>query len=245
MIRFISILLYPCLSALLFCLPTMLRFFYCGYAKFICRVLALLHSASFTLLQVKRHTVSAIDHPGSPTDDTHIMYLHREYYHTISTQYTLFRYMVFPAIHFSGRDAVTEQKPYSPVPLHYMPHISTLQVVYDVIFLVIMSSALCMSSGMAAMAGSISGASCAWYRVLTPQAAWAPCIIHRTSFYMFWGQPCRGIWYAQPWFVPHITPVRTICPAAPGEFLLLCLPPLVVCFLWHFQRWRLFYLILS
>ena len=35
------------------------------------------------------------------------------------------------------------------------------------------------------------------------------------------GQPCRGIWYAQPWFVPHITPVRTICPAAPGEFLLL------------------------
>ena len=35
------------------------------------------------------------------------------------------------------------------------------------------------------------------------------------------GQPCRGIWYAQPWIVPHITPVHTICPAAPGEFLLL------------------------
>ncbi|MBK9563660.1 MAG: hypothetical protein IPO37_00200 [Saprospiraceae bacterium] len=43
-------------------------------------MLAPLHSAAFTLLQVKRHTVSAIDHPGSATDNTHIMYLHREYY---------------------------------------------------------------------------------------------------------------------------------------------------------------------
>ena len=141
--------------------------------------------------------------------------------YTITTQYTLYRYMIFPAKHFSGRDAVTEQKPYSPVSLRYMPHISTLQVVYDVIFLDIMSSALCRCSGMAAMAGSISGASCAWYRVPIPPATYAPCIIHRTSFYLFWGQPCRGIWYVQPWIVPLITPVRTICPAAPGEFLLL------------------------
>jgi hypothetical protein len=139
----------------------MLSFIYCGYAKLICRVLASLHSASFTLLQVKRHTVSAIDHPGSATDETHIVYLHSEYYYTISPQYSQFRYMIFPAKHFSGRDAVTEQKPYSPVSFHYMPHISTLQVVYDVIFLVIMSTALCRCSGMAAMAGSISGASSA------------------------------------------------------------------------------------
>ena len=35
-------------------------------------------------------------------------------------------------------------------------------------------------------------------------------------------------------FVPHITPVRTICTAATKIFFLL-LPPLVVCFLWHGQ----------
>ncbi|MBK7805070.1 MAG: hypothetical protein IPJ51_02025 [Saprospiraceae bacterium] len=43
--------------------------------------------------------------------------------------------MLFSAKQFSGRDADTEYKPYSPVSIHYMPHISTLQVVYDVIFL--------------------------------------------------------------------------------------------------------------
>ena len=31
-VRFISFLLYPCFLALLFCLPTMLCFIYCGYA---------------------------------------------------------------------------------------------------------------------------------------------------------------------------------------------------------------------
>ncbi len=31
-VRFISFLLYPCFFALLFCLPTMLCFIYCGYA---------------------------------------------------------------------------------------------------------------------------------------------------------------------------------------------------------------------
>ncbi len=35
-------------------------------------------------------------------------------------------------------------------------------------------------------------------------------------------------------FVPHITPVRTICTAATKIFFLI-LPPLVVCFLWHGQ----------
>lgn len=147
----------------------MLCFIYCGYAWLICRVLAPLHSTAFTLLQVKRHTVSTIDHPGSPTDNTHILHLHREYNYTISALYTLCRYKISPANRFSGRVAVTAQKPYSPVSLHYMPHISTLQVVYDVIFLVIMSSSLCRCSGMAAMAGSISGASCAWYSMPIPQ----------------------------------------------------------------------------
>jgi len=35
-------------------------------------------------------------------------------------------------------------------------------------------------------------------------------------------------------FVPHITPVRTICTAATKIFFPI-LPPLVVCFLWHGQ----------
>ena len=181
------------LLAQLFCRRTMLCFIYCGFAYLICRVLASLHFASFTLLQVKRHTVSAIDHPGSPTDDTHIMYLHREYYHTISTQYTLFRYMVFPAIHFSGRDAVTEQKPYSPVPLHYMPHISTLQVVYDVIFLVIMSSTLWQKL----WDGGYGWQYFRCFLCLIQSAHSAGCLstlYHSPHLLLFvLGQPCRGI----------------------------------------------------
>ena len=100
-------------------------------------------------------------HPGSATAFAHIVQLYRVCLTFIPPKYTQSSCPLSPAQHFSGRDAVTEYKPYSPVSLHYMPHISTLQVVYDVIFLVIMSSSLCRRSGMAAMAGSISGASCA------------------------------------------------------------------------------------
>ena len=100
-------------------------------------------------------------HPGSATDFAHIVQLYRVCLPFISPKYTQSSCPLSPAQHFSGRAAITEHKPYSPVSLHYMPHISTFQVVYDVIFLVIMASTLCMCSGMAAMAGSISGASCA------------------------------------------------------------------------------------
>ncbi len=124
-VRFISFLLYPCFSALLFCLPTMLCFIYCGYAKLICRVLAPLHSAAFTLLQVKRHTVSAIDHPGSATDFAHIIQLYRVYLTFIPTKYTQSSRPLFLARRFSGRDAVTEYKPYSPVPFHFIPLYAT------------------------------------------------------------------------------------------------------------------------
>ena len=38
----------------------MLSFTYCGYANLICRVLAPLHSAAFTLVQVKRLAVYGV-----------------------------------------------------------------------------------------------------------------------------------------------------------------------------------------
>ena len=111
-----------------------------------------------------------------------------------------------------------------------MSHISTLQVVYDAIFLVIMSVTMFrIAYSLAAMAGSIFTASCICAITSTScilagtlhlHHVYA-CHIYRSSFYLFWGQPCGCIWYAQPWFVPHITSVRTICTAAPCEFLLL------------------------
>ena len=107
-VRYISFLLYPCFSALHFCLPTMLCFIYCGYAWFICRVLASLHFAAFTLSQVKRHTVSAIDHPGTATDFTHSLLLHRVYSapYPPNTHSTAAGYLL-PSL-FSGSVAVTE-----------------------------------------------------------------------------------------------------------------------------------------
>ncbi|MBK6785134.1 MAG: hypothetical protein IPG79_16290 [Saprospiraceae bacterium] len=80
----------------------------CRRHLFICRVLASLHSAAFTLSQVKRHTVSAIDHPGTATDSTHSLLLHRVYFtqyppntHSASAGY-------LRPMRFSGSDAVTE-----------------------------------------------------------------------------------------------------------------------------------------
>jgi hypothetical protein len=113
------------LLAQLFCRRTMLCFIYCGFAYLICRVLASLHFASFTLLQVKRHTVSAIDHPGSAPDLAHIVQLHRVCLTFIPPKYTQCICPLSPAQRFSGRDAVTEQKPYSQVPFHSIPLYAT------------------------------------------------------------------------------------------------------------------------
>jgi hypothetical protein len=101
---------------------------------------------------------------------------------------------------------------------------------------------LCLCAySLAAMAGSIFTASCicaiastscilAGALHLHHEYAWH---IYRSSFYLFWGQPCRVHLVRTAIFVPHITPVRTICTAAPVNSYFLVLPPLVVCFLWH------------
>jgi hypothetical protein len=48
---------------------------------------------------------------------------------------------------------------------------------------------------------------------------------HPVSFtappFICFGAAMQGHMVRTAIFVPHITPVRTICPAAPGEFLLL------------------------
>jgi len=48
---------------------------------------------------------------------------------------------------------------------------------------------------------------------------------HTASFttppFICFGAAIQGHMVRTAIFVPHITPVRTICPAAPGEFLLL------------------------
>ena len=49
--------------------------------------------------------------------------------------------------------------------------------------------------------------------------------VHPVSFtappFICFGAAMQGHMVRTAIFVPHITPVRTICPAAPGEFLLL------------------------
>jgi len=129
--------------------------------------------------------------------------------------------MIFPAKHISGRDAVTEQKPYSPVSLHYMPHISTFQVVYDVIFLVIMASTLCKVLWD-------SGYGWQYFRcflclIQSAHSASSISTLHHSPhlpLFVF-GAAMQGHLVRTAMFVPHITPVPTICPAAPDEFLLL------------------------
>ncbi|MBK7807045.1 MAG: hypothetical protein IPJ51_12170 [Saprospiraceae bacterium] len=71
-------------------------------------MLASLHSAAFTLSQVKRHTVSAIDHPGTATDLAHSLHLYRVYSapHPPNTHSTAAVYL--PPTLYSGSDAVTE-----------------------------------------------------------------------------------------------------------------------------------------
>jgi len=47
-------------------------------------------------------------------------------------------------------------------------------------------------------------------------------LYHSPHLLLFvFGAAMQGHLVRTAMFVPHITPVRTICPAAPGEFLLL------------------------
>ena len=176
----------------------MLCFIYCGYAKLICRVLASLHSAAFTLSQVKRHTVSAIDHPGSATDKTHIIQLYRVCLTFFPSKYTQSSCPLSPANRFSGRVAVTEYKPYSTVPFHSITLYATylhLAGSICVIFLVIMAFILCI---IVLRDGGYGWQYFRCFLCLVQHAHstmlyQAPCIIHRTSFYLFLWQPCGCI----------------------------------------------------
>jgi hypothetical protein len=74
---------------------------------------------------------------------------------------------------------------------------------------------------MAAMAGSISGASCALYSMPSPQCFFKHPVSFTAPPFICFGAAMQGHMVHTAMFVPHITPVRTICPAAPVEFLLL------------------------
>ncbi|MBK8348551.1 MAG: hypothetical protein IPL08_13405 [Saprospiraceae bacterium] len=110
-----------------------------------------------------------------------------------------------------------------------MSHISTLQVVYDAIFLVIMSVTMFRNAySLAAMAASIFTASCICvicvHHVSGRHIAFTSCtqLSHLPQFILFvLGAAMRGHLVRTAIFVPYITSVRTICPAAPCEFLLL------------------------
>ena len=110
-----------------------------------------------------------------------------------------------------------------------MSHISTLQVVYDAIFLVIMSVTMFRSAySLAAMAGSIFTASCIFaicaHHVSGRHIAFTSCtqLSHLPQFILFvLGAAMRVHLVRTAIFVPHITSVRTFCTAAPCEFLLL------------------------
>ena len=110
-----------------------------------------------------------------------------------------------------------------------MSHISTLQVVYDAIFLVIMSVTMFrIAYSLAAMAGSIFTASriyATWvHHVSGRHIAFTSCtqLSHLPQFILFvLGAAMRVHLVRTAIFVPHITSVRTICTAAPCELLLL------------------------
>jgi hypothetical protein len=108
-----------------------------------------------------------------------------------------------------------------------MSHISTLQVVYDAIFLVIMSL-LCLFSLQSGGYGW-QYFHCFLYLCHVSTSCILPtlhlhhaCMSHLPQFILFvLGAAMRGHLVRTAIFVPHITSVRTICPAAPCEFLLL------------------------
>ena len=110
-----------------------------------------------------------------------------------------------------------------------MSHISTLQVVYDAIFLVIMYVTMfSYAYSLAAMSGSIFTASCICaicvHHVSGRHITFTSCtqLSHLPQFILLvLGAAMRVHLVRTAIFVPHISSVRTICTAAPCELLLL------------------------
>ena len=114
--------------------------------------------------------------------------------------------------------------------LHSIYHIDKYRYTICAIFLVIMLDTMCISAYiLAAMAGSIFAASCicaiastscilAGALHLHHEYAWH---IYRSSFYLFLGAAMWVHLVCTATFVPHITPVHTICTAAPCQILLV------------------------
>ena len=205
---------------------------YCGYAILICRVLASLHSAAFTLSQVKRHTVSAIDHPGTATDLAHSLQLHRVYLtpfhpiHTVQQQPISGQCASVAATHLQISSHTAQYQCLWHLYATYL-HLSGS---ICVIFLVLMSSTLCkvlLDGGY----GWQYFRCCLCLIQRAHSASSMRTLYHSPHLPLFFlGAAMRGHMVRTAIFVPHTTPVRTICPAAPCEFLLNSSPPLVVCF---------------
>ena len=108
--------------------------------------------------------------------------------------------------------------------LHSIYHIDKYRYTICAIFLVIMLDTMCISAYiLAAMAGSIFAATCICAIASTSciltgalhlhhEYAWH---IYRSSFYLFLGAAMWVHLVCTATFVPHITPVHTICTAAP------------------------------
>ena len=114
--------------------------------------------------------------------------------------------------------------------LHSIYHIDKYRYTICAIFLVIMLDTMCTSAYiLAAMAGSIFTATCICAIASTSciltgalhlhhEYAWH---IYRSSFYLFLGAAMWVHLVCTATFVPHITPVHTICTAAPCQILLV------------------------
>ena len=114
--------------------------------------------------------------------------------------------------------------------LHSIYHIDKYRYTICAIFLVIMLDTMCITAYiLAAMAGSIFAATCICAIASTScilsgalhlhhEYAWH---IYRSSFYLFLGAAMWVHLVCTATFVPHITPVHTICTAAPCQILLV------------------------
>ena len=125
--------------------------------------------------------------------------LHYSHPHTVHSAHK--RYLFpRPSVAVSQLQRISHIVQYHFIAFRYMPHISTLQVVYDVIFLVIMASIRCVV--VLRMEGYgwqyFQCFLCLMQRVHCASSINTPCIIHSTSFYLFWWQPCGCIcWHSR------------------------------------------------
>ncbi|MBK8670118.1 MAG: hypothetical protein IPN89_11925 [Saprospiraceae bacterium] len=130
-------------------LRTLLYFTSCAKATARLSLCLFIAFHSPELSQVKRHTVAAIDHPGSATDKTHTMYLHRENKTPFppDTHYTDTRYLrLNTSVAESHLQSSCHIVQYHFIILHYMPCLHLAGSICWHI-LVILHSALCKSSG--------------------------------------------------------------------------------------------------